>query len=366
MLLKRQPLSVDDATRRVVALQAQHPASPYIALWNRLSELDPAALDVAFAGFSVVRSTLLRVTMHAVPADDYAAFREAMDPSLRASRLRDDRFTVSGLRQEDVDALMPELFDFAARPRTADEFKAWLAKRSSEEAHPGVWWALRQYAPLWHTPTGGPWSYETDRAYVAANPRPTLADDNTADAALRTLVKRYLAGFGPASVADVAQFTLIKRSRAKRAIQALEDELERLQGPNGEALYDLPGAYRPDEQTPAPPRLLGMWDNVLLAHVDRSRVIPEPYRKHVIRVNGDALPTLLVDGYVAGVWRVLDGGIEATAFHPLSDDVWDGLAAEGRELLAFLAGRELGAYRRYDHWWGKQLPAAERRLLPGG
>jgi hypothetical protein len=105
-----------------------------------------------------------------------------------------------------------------------------------------------------------------------------------------------------------------------------------------------------------------MWDNILLAYVDRTRVIPEPYRKLVIRINGDTLPTLLVDGYVAGVWRTVVDGIEATAFHPLSKETWEVLAAEARQLLAFLADRDPAPYRRYDHWWNK-LPAGETRIL---
>ncbi|MDQ3548446.1 MAG: winged helix DNA-binding domain-containing protein, partial [Chloroflexota bacterium] len=128
-------------------------------------------------------------------------------------------------------------------------------------------------------------------------------------------------------------------------------------------LFDIPGAPRPDEDTPAPPRLMAMWDSILLAYVDRSRVIPAAHRTLVTRSNGDVLPTLLVDGYVAGVWRSVEGGIEATAFHHLPDDVWERLAAEARSLLAFLAGRDPEVYRRYNHWWSK-LPSAETRLLP--
>jgi hypothetical protein len=107
---------------------------------------------------------------------------------------------------------------------------------------------------------------------------------------------------------------------------------------------------------------MAMWDSILLAYADRSRVIPSGYRPHVIRVNGDVLPTLLVDGHVAGVWRTVGGGIEATAFHPLPDEVWAALAAEAGALLSLLRDREPRAYRRYDHWWSK-LPSAEARIL---
>ena len=107
-----------------------------------------------------------------------------------------------------------------------------------------------------------------------------------------------------------------------------------------------------------------MWDSILLAYADRSRVIPPDYRRSLIHQNGDVLPSLLVDGYVAGVWRPVEGGIEATAFHKLSDETWDGLAAEAAALVAFLADRDPNVYRRYAHWW-KTLPSAEVRVLPG-
>jgi hypothetical protein len=163
----------------------------------------------------------------------------------------------------------------------------------------------------------------------------------------------------------MAQFALVQRTRARAAVHALGDELEQLEGPDGTVMYDIPGAPRPTEDTPAPPRLMAMWDSILLAYDDRSRVIPPAYRKQVIRINGDVLPTLLVDGYVAGVWRPVDGGIEASAFHPLPGHVWQALAAEARSLMVFLADREPSVYRRYGHWWTKGLPAAETRLLPG-
>jgi hypothetical protein len=363
MLLRREPLGAADALRQVVALQAQQPASPYLALWNRLAEFDPADLDAAFAAGTLVKSNMVRITLHAVHVDDYPAFREATEPSLRAARLRDDRFTASGLTAEDADALVPEMLAFAGQPRTADEMRVWLEEHLGGPLHKGAWWGLRQYAPLLHVPTRGAWSFGSRPSYVAPPTRPVLADPDVAAASLQTLVLRYLEGFGPASVADVAQFAMVQRARARQALQALAGDLNRLEGPNGEELFDIPGALRPDEDTPAPPRLMAMWDNILLAYSDRSRVIPPDYRKLVTRSNGDVLPTLLVDGYVAGAWRAVEGGIEATAFHRLPDDVWESLAIEARSLVAFLADRDPQVYRRYEHWWSK-LPGAEARLLP--
>lgn len=135
-------------------------------------------------------------------------------------------------------------------------------------------------------------------------------------------------------------------------------------GPPGGLLYDVLGAPRPPEDTPAPPRLMAMRNSTLLASFDRSRIIPPDSRKLVIRSNEDVLPTLLVDGYVAGVWRPREEGIEAASFHSLPDDAWEGIAAESRSLVAFLGDREPTIYRRYDYWW-RTLPSAETRILPG-
>ncbi|MFF1482664.1 winged helix DNA-binding domain-containing protein [Streptomyces sp. NPDC058301] len=369
LLLGREPLDVEEALRRVVALQAQQPASPYIALWNRLRAFDPAQLDAALADRRIVKATLMRLTLHAVRAEDYRSFREAMEPTLRSSRLGDARFRSSGLTAEDADALVAALLRYANRPRGSAELGEWFEKRLGRPLEAGAQRMLRQYAPLWHAPTGGPWSYNTRLSYEAAGaPRPALGNAKAPERGLRALILRYLAGFGPASIADMAQFAMVHRPRVRAAVKTLADEaggLEQLTGPDGTVLYDMPGALRPEEDTPAPPRLMAMWDSVLLAYADRGRVIPSEYRKHVTRVNGDVLPTLLVDGRVAGVWRATDGGIEASAFHRLPGQVWEELAGEARSLVAFLAGRDPRAYSRYDHWWAKGVLAAETRLLPG-
>ncbi|MFM9593318.1 winged helix DNA-binding domain-containing protein [Streptomyces scabiei] len=372
LLLAREPLTVPEAVRRVVALQAQQPASPYIALWNRLSPFDPAAMDAALTDHSVVRATLMRITVHAVCAEDYAPFREAMEPTLRASRLGDPRYRASGLTAADADAFLPPLLDHAdGRVRTATELRTHL------EEHLGTPTALdsaghrmlRHYAPLWHAPTGGPWSFDTRQSYVAASPRPSLTDPDAPPAALRTLLHRYLQGFGPASVADMARFALIQQARIKTALSSLSAELETLRTTDtGHTLYDIPGAPRPPEDTPAPPRLMAMWDSTLLAYADRGRLLPAEYRTYVTRMNGDVLPTLLVDGYVAGVWRPRPDGIEATAFHPLPDEVWEALESEAATLHTFLTARgDATPYGRYDHWWAKPFPGtAETRLFSFG
>lgn len=361
LLLRREPLGVVEAMRHVVALQAQEPASPYLALWNRLEGFDPADLDAAFADHAIVKASLMRITLHAVHAADYPAFHAAMTRTLRAARLNDARFRRSGLSSTDADALMPEVLAFAATPRTNAQGEAWLDERLGVTPKPGVWWAFRHVAPLWHHPAGRPWSFGPRPAYVAARSASEAMDPH---ASMQRLVRRYLEGFGPATIQDIAQFSTIHRPPARDAVAAMTHSLERYEGPDGEALYDVAGGPLPPEDSPAPPRLMAMWDSALLAYRDRGRIIPPDYRRLVTRNNGDVLPTLLVDGYVAGVWRPFDGAIEATAFHHLADEAWDGLEAEARALMAFLAGRDSAVYRRYGRWW-KALPGAEVRVLGG-
>ena len=352
LLLRRKRLDVVEAVGRVGALQAQEAPSPYIALWNRLSGFDPADLDAAFVAREVVKASLMRITLHAVQAKDYPAFYTAMLPTLHASRLNDQRFKETGLSIADADAYVPQLLQFAAQPRTAAECAELLDK-------PRVWWALRTFAPLLHAPTGEPWSFGRRPSYVAApiGHRPVDADESA-----RHLVRRYLEAFGPASMQDVAQFVLFPRSRARArdVLQSMSKTLKKLEGPDGVELFDVPGVRLPAEDKPAPPRLM-VDVGQRPACVRRPQPDPE-YRQLVTRRNGDVLPTLLVDGYVAGVWRLVDGGIEATAFQPLSAQAWDGLAAEARKLAALLVDRDPHVYRRYHHWW-KSLPKTDVRRL---
>jgi hypothetical protein len=364
LLLRREPLDVVEGVRRVVALQAQQAASPYVALWNRIEDFDPTALDTAFTDLRVVKATLMRITLHAVHSEDHPFMHTAMQPTLRGARLGDSRFTESGLSAAEAEALVPHLLEFMDRPRRNAEIETWIEDRLGVPPK-GVWWALRSFAPVLHAPTGGPWSFGPRPSYIASGTPLATGDEEVADEALARLVLCYLEGFGPASAADVAQFALVRRSRVRKALAALSDVVVEVEGPGGIVLFDIPGAPLPHEDAPAPPRLMAMWDSVLLAYADRGRVIPPDYRRLVTRNNGDVLPTLLVDGYVAGVWRPVDGGIEATAFHRLSAETWDGLAAEASALVKLVDDRDPRVYRRYDNWW-KQLSGAEVRVLPGG
>lgn len=362
LLLERADVDVEAAVRRVVAIQAQEPASPYISLWARVVDLDPAAVDAAIADARLVKATLMRVTLHVVHADDHATVHAAMQPTLRGARLNDRRFTDAGHTAADADEVVPALLAWASTGRSNQEAEAWLGEQRGADSR-WLWWALRHCAPLRHEPTGGPWSFGARPSYVAAGgPTPELGDRAAADVALGTLVERYLAGFGPATVADMAQFMLVQRGRLRPVVEGLGERLECLDGPGRAPLYDVPGGERPSADTPAPPRLLPMWDSILFAHHDRTRVVDDDVRAQVIRRNGDTLPSVLVDGRVVGVWRPVDDGIEVTALRRLADDAWEGLAREASSLRALLVERDPDVHGRYRRWWERLEPVDVRVL----
>ncbi|MGW2354819.1 winged helix DNA-binding domain-containing protein [Actinacidiphila glaucinigra] len=361
LLLERRSLDVAEAVRRLCALQAQAPASPYLALWNRVRDFAPEDLDAAFADRRIVKATLMRITLHAVHAEDHAAHHAAMVRTLRGSRLYDRRYSSTGLDPSDADGILPELAGFLARPRVGAEVENEVTARFGEHAH-RVWWALRTYAPIHHVPAGGPWSFTQPNTYRAAEAVPAPTPEEV-DAGVRQLLLSYLRAFGPGSTQDFARFTLLQRSVITTALRGLGDQVVRVAGPGRAPLYDLVDATVPDEDTPAPPRLLPMWDSILFAHTGAGRVVPDEYRPVVVRRNGDTLPCLLVDGLVAGVWRAVDGGVELTAFRKLGQAAWDGLAEEAARLVALLADRDPAVYRRYGHWWDKGLPGVESRIV---
>ncbi|MFD7704518.1 winged helix DNA-binding domain-containing protein [Streptomyces caelestis] len=366
-LLERRRLDVAEAVRRLCALQAQTPASPYLALWNRVQDFAPEDLDVAFAHGRIVKATLMRITLHVVHAEDHAPYRAAMLGTLRASRLYDRRFTATGLTSADADALLPELAAFLEQPRTGAQVEEEVTGRHGEHAR-RMWWALRTFAPVHHEPTGGPWSFTQPNTY-RASPAAPAATPQEADAGVQRLLLAYLHAFGPASAQDFARFTLLTRTAISKALRELEDQVVPVPvpvpGPGRAALFDLADATVPADDTPAPPRLLPMWDSTLLAHAVPGRLMPPEYRPLVVRRNGDVLPSLLVDGQVAGVWRAVDGGLELTAFRTLGKAAWQGLTEEAGKLSTLLADRDPAVYRRYGHWWDKGFPGVESRIVKG-
>ncbi len=356
LLLERVALDAVEGIERLVALQAQEPASPYIALWTRIDGFRAEDLDRAFLERHVVKATLLRVTLHVVSARDYRCFWPAVAPALRLWRQQ-------AMKRLDLtlplDELAQKALAYASEPRTNDEMRKHLPQMQDGTGPAGQndsWWAVRTHAPFAMAPSNVPWCFGRRPTYVAAPAwlgEPLASEQEGLD----HLIRRYLAGFGPATVGDIHQFTRVERSRLRPAVERLAPGLRTFRDERGRVLYDLPNAPLPPADTPAPVRFLPMWDSTLLAYEDRSRVIAEQYRRRVLQVNGDWLPTFLVDGHVAGLWRadVHDGRttIRPEPFEPLSPDVKEQLAEEAQRLARFVEPLEPAVYKRYANTWMK-------------
>ena len=354
-LLESASLDPIVALERIGGTQAQEPASPYLALWARLASFDPAALHAAFVERRAIKATLMRVTLHAVSRRDYEHLLAALAP-LRGA----DRQTRRGVaRPGRIPELAAAAAAYAAEPRRSAELRAHVEELAGEgRLEEAAWWWVRRHLPLVHVPEAVPWSFSrrpiltTPGAWLGDR-RPDEGSTVDASAALEHLVRRYLGAFGPAGTADLAGWSGMSAATMGSAIGALDaaGQLRRFSDVGGRELLDLADAPRPDAAVPAPPRLLPMWDSVLLAHRDRSRVIADEHRPIVVGRNGDVLPAFLVDGRVAGLWWVeLDGAVPRIALEPfgrLRREDRRELERLGERLAAFVAPFEPRVYARY-------------------
>ena len=336
LLLERIPLDVPTAVHRLGALQGQRPRAPYVALAARVESFEREELSRALHDRTVVRATLMRETLHLVTAEDYPHDAVAMAPYFRTLRAQ---YLPDGVTMERVVELAGHAAAALAEPLEATALRPVLAKLEAEIADDRVWHRVRTNAAILHVPGEEPHSFGPRNRFVSAAAWLGAQEAEEADGLTR-LVRRYLAAFGPASRADVAAFTGLAVASIAPALDALEPELERLTDERGRELYDLRGAPRPQADTPAPLRLLGEWDNVLLAHADRTRMFDDETRRRVIRKNGDVLPTILLDGVVAGTWwwRRKQGvaTLEAAPFVKLTRGAKAHLEREAKLALAVL------------------------------
>jgi hypothetical protein len=278
-----------------------------------------------------VRGTMMRATLHMTSAADYAALRVGLQPMLTGS--------MTGiLRQRgdvDLDAVLPVARDLLEeRPRTFGDLRAELSERFPEFEHRALGYAVRMQLPLLMVPSDDRWSFPSDACFALAE---DWIEEPLAGPDLPALVRRYLAAFGPASAADIQTWSGLKG--LKDVLDGMTDELVAFRH-GRRTLYDLPDAPRPEEDAPAPPRLLPEFDSLLLAHQDRTRVIEDDRRKALATKNLRVQATFLVDGFVAGSWAIENKRGAATltlsAFERLPKPVKEELAAEAEALLGFL------------------------------
>jgi winged helix DNA-binding protein len=305
LLLRRERLSPVRAIERLAGLQAQLPSSPYLALWARLEGFERASLERALKGRRVVKALLMRATMHLVSARDYPHLDAAVREARTLIRARGTEPPPEEL-VERVVALARE------RPRTRPEIMQALGFHSrTQDPHEIrlLFWVMA-LGRLEQTPESAFYAFRGSPTYEPNEHEPPPRDE-----ALAYAIRRYLAAFGPATRADVSQWSGVPIRDLATGLERLQ--LRTLRDERGRELLDLPRAPLPAADTPAPARLLPRWDELLLAHKDRTRVLPDEYRRTVIHKNGDVQQAFLADGVVSGLWRLETGKIVLEPFAPL-------------------------------------------------
>jgi winged helix DNA-binding protein len=310
-------------------MQAQVPSSPYFGLWSRLEDFEPQELSRLIANRRAVRLGLLRNTLHLVTARDCLELRPLLQ-SFLADTLRGSHFgrNLTGMDLDAVVAAATELM--REKPRTLSELGALLGRRWPERDPTSLAYAIRHLVPLLQVPPRGLWGESAQPAWTTVE-----LWLGRAPAARKSSLEnlRYLRAFGPATVADVSNWSGLKALRP--VLDSLRPRLRSFADERGRELLDVPEGPLPDPDTPAPPRFLPEYDNLVLGHQDRTRVIAMEHR-YVVWA-----PMFLLDGVVAGIWRLGRDRDRATlsisAFKPLGKRDREALADEGRRLLEFAA-----------------------------
>ena len=308
LLLERKRIGPVAAIERLAGMQAQWPPSPYVGLWSRLVDFRRETLEQAVLSGEVVKPTVMRGTLHLVTARDYPVFWTALRDM---PTWYDETHLEHALEAQEGARKLAE-----QEPLTHKEGLAYLEREhghADDRTRRRIFHALRRRAHLLHVPESALWKGRP-LAVFHAHPEPEPVD---VLAARTELVRRYLAAFGPSTRADIADWSGLRVADFAPALEQM-GPLRRFEDENGRELLDVPRAPLPPADTPAPVRFLPKWDNTLLAHADRRRVLPEELRKAVIAKNGDVTQTFLVDGLVAGSWSTDKRGKVAIApFAPL-------------------------------------------------
>ncbi|MBV1855335.1 winged helix DNA-binding domain-containing protein [Catellatospora tritici] len=334
LLLARADLPAERAIERLAGMQAQAPNPPYVGLWARLAGFAPEQLSQLVTERKVVRIALMRGTIHLVTAADCLLLRPVVQPVLDRGLRNTYGRQLVGLDLDEVAAYGRELVE--QRPLTFAELGEQLAGRWPDHAADALAPVVRTRVPLVQVPPRGLWNTSGQAAHTSAEtwlgaalPQPSVDE----------AVLRYLAAYGPASVRDAQAWSGLTRLR--EVFDRLLPRLVTCTDESGTTLYDLPDAPRPAADTPAPVRLLGEFDNMLLSYADRTRVLSEPHRARVFTVNGIIRATVLVDGYVAGMWRLArdrdTAAVTVELFQPVSPAIQDEIVAEAAALLTFAA-----------------------------
>lgn len=356
MLLRRGETSALEAIEHLVGMQAQAPYPPYVGLWTRLEGFRPDELARLIEERRAVRIALMRNTVHLVSARDCLGLRPLVQPVIERGLYanRDHRAELEGVELEEIVAAGRALLE--ERPRTAKELGVLLGERWPGRDGATLARVIRHRVPLVQVPPRGVWGKGGPAAHTTVES--WLGRPLDPDPSPEAMVLRYLGAFGPASVKDAQTWSGL--TRLGEVFERLRPRLRAFGDEHGRELFDLPDAPRPDPEVPVPPRFLPEFDNLILSHADRTRVIADDHRKKIASRNGMVPAAVLVDGFVRGTWRTEHARGKATLviepFELLAMEDRAALAEEGERLLRFLAkpeGDETLEVRFVEGRWGR-------------
>jgi len=332
LLLERHDLTSLEAIEQLVGLQSQIPNPPYIGLWTRLQTFQRDSLTQLMEDRQVVRAPMMRSTLHLTTADDHQYFRAVLQPALtRAFKSFNGKFA-KGL---DIEKLVNVAKPFLENePATTGELKQMLLEIEPTKNGDTLAQAVRFHLPIVQLPPGGTWRSGTRASYTTADN--WLGQAQPSD--LGTMLRRYLRAFGPASVMDFQAWSGLVS--LKKVIEPYIKDLIIYQDENGKELLDLPNMPILSEDTAVPIRFIPEYDNLLVSHKDRTRVIADDDRQYVFLSAARVLGTVLIDGFVGATWKSNRDKDTATLtispFTPLSDEVLEAIEHEGQQLIRFI------------------------------
>jgi hypothetical protein len=336
LLLERAEMPVPAAIERLAGLQAQQALPPYVGLWSRLHDFRREQLADLIEAHRVIKATLMRSTLHLFTAEDYLHFRATLQPVLTNAF---DAIFKELDGKLDIDKLVTTARAYIAeKPRSFAELTAYFVELMPGIEPGALRYGVRTHLPLVQVPITKGWSYPGNPQFTLAElwldqPIPTGQD-------LRGLVFRYLAAFGPARVTDMQAWSGLPK--LKEIFEQLRPELVTYRDEQGVELFDLPDVQLPSTDVLAPERFLPEFDNLLLSHTNRTRVIADVHRPKVYLPGLRVAATILVDGFVQGVWKVEKAkGVATLTIEPLgtlSQQSRQNLSGEGEALVRFIEG----------------------------
>jgi hypothetical protein len=331
LLLRRHAMTAVEAIEHLVGMQSQAPNPPHTGLWSRLDGFGFGDVTAPMNDRRVLRIVLMRGTLHLVSARDALMLRPLTQVILDGYRKSPRAAGLAGADLPAVAAYARKLVE--DEPRSDKELRALFAERWPDADAALLVWAVRCVLPLVQIPPRGIWGASGVAKHTTLEH--WLEGHDVPEPSVDEMVRRYLGAFGPATVQDVQQWSGL--TRLGEVVERLRPDLRVFRDENGRALYDLPDAPRPGPDVPAPVRFVPDFDNLLLSHADRTRIIGAEHRGRVFTINGIIRATYLVDGFVHGLWKIEKARGEATLrispFAPIPVRERDALAEEGTRLL---------------------------------